>query len=81
MEVLLRALDIYTLIILIRVFMSWIRPNPYHPLVRLIYNVTEPVLEPIRRIIPPIGMGIDISPIVAFFLIRIIRRVILSLLI
>ena len=78
MELLLRILNIYILILFIRVIISWIRPNPYHPFVRLVYQVTEPVLEPIRRVIPPIGMGLDISPVVAFILISIIKRIIIS---
>jgi YggT family protein len=56
--------------ILIRVLLSWI-PNldPYNPLVRLLRQITDPILEPARRIIPPLG-GLDISPIVVLLLIQ-----------
>ena len=57
---------VYMILILIRVIISWIRPNPRNPFVQVIYNLTEPVLSPIRRIIPPIGGAIDISPIILF---------------
>ncbi len=68
-----RILQIYTFVLLIRILMSWI-PNidPYHPVVRLLYQVTEPVLEPARKLIPPIG-AIDISPIVVFIVLGILQ--------
>jgi YggT family protein len=65
--------------ILVRVLLSWINPNPYHPLVQILYQITDPILVPIRRIIPPFGM-LDLSPIVAFIVLDILERVILSIL-
>ncbi len=61
-----RVLQIYTFVLLIRILITWI-PNldPYHPIVQMLFQVTDPVLEPARKLIPPIGM-IDISPIVVF---------------
>lgn len=74
----------YGLLILIRVVLSYVNTNPYgrspdHPVVRLLYRVTEPILAPLRRIIPPIGGTIDISPIVALFIVEIARRILVSL--
>jgi YggT family protein len=63
------------LAILARVLLSWFRLDPYHPVVNFIYQITEPILRPLRNIIPPLGM-IDISPIVALILMDIIRRII-----
>ncbi|MBU0469742.1 MAG: YggT family protein [Candidatus Omnitrophica bacterium] len=51
-------------LILIRALISWVNPDPYNPIVQFLYRTTEPILEPIRRYLPP--MGIDISPIIAF---------------
>ncbi len=65
--------------ILIRVILSWVRVDPYHPLVRIIYQITEPILAPFRRAIPPTA-GLDFSPIVAFFVLELLRRLILGLL-
>lgn len=78
-------LQAYQLLILIRVFLTWVNVNPYrpaidHPLVRVLYRITDPVLEPLRRAIPPIRGTIDISPIVALFALEIMRRIIISLL-
>ena len=62
------VLRIYVWIIIIRAIISWVNPDPYNPIVQFLYHITEPVLRPIRRIIPPIG-GIDISPVVVLIII------------
>jgi YggT family protein len=67
------------LAILVRVLFSWIRPDPYNPFVRMIHLVTDPVLQPLRRVIPPMGM-LDITPIVALILLQIIQQVVVGLL-
>jgi YggT family protein len=68
-----RVLQIYTFVLLIRILITWI-PNldPYHPIVQMLFQVTDPVLEPARKLIPPIGM-IDISPIVVFIALGILQ--------
>jgi YggT family protein len=65
--------------ILIRVLLSWI-PNldRGNPLVQLLAQITDPVLEPARRIIPPIG-GMDLSPIVVLLLLRLLQQVLTSI--
>jgi len=68
------------LAILARVLLSWVQVDPYNPLVQLLFQVTEPILEPFRRVIPPIGM-IDISPIVAIVVLQIVQQVLISTLI
>jgi YggT family protein len=75
----------YQFAILIRVLLSWINVNPYrpaidHPVLQILYRITDPVLEPLRRLIPPIGGTLDISPIVALFALEILRRIVLDLL-
>ncbi len=61
-------LRLYFWIIIIRAIISWVNPDPYNPIVRFLYQITEPVLRPIRKIIPPIG-GLDFSPLVALLII------------
>lgn len=73
------ALELYELLIFVRILMSWLRPDPYHPVVRVIYQLTEPVLEPARRMIPPLGM-FDISPIIVIFVLQLGGRILLSVL-
>ena len=63
------GLTIYIWLIIGRALISWVNPDPYNPIVTFLYRVTEPVLAPIRRWIPPRGMGIDISPIVVILVI------------
>lgn len=77
--------QLYEFLILIRVLLSWVNPNPYspvasHPAVQALYRITDPVLEPIRRTIPPIGGVIDLSPVIALILIDLLRRLVESLL-
>lgn len=68
------------LAILARIILAWLRMDPYHPIVQLLYQITEPVLAPFRRFIPPIGM-IDISPIVALLVLQIARRLVITMLV
>ncbi len=66
----------FNFIILIRVVLSWVNVDPYNPLVRMIYQITEPVLAPIRRIVPPMA-GLDFSPLIAWIGGEILRQLIL----
>lgn len=69
-------------LILIRALISWVNPDPYNPIVQLLYKLTEPVLEPIRRILPlGLRFGLDISPIIAFLLIMFLRSFLIKTLI
>jgi len=66
--------ELYVLILLLRALLSWFpyNPNsPLNPVRRVIFTLTEPVLAPFRRIIPPIGM-LDISFLVAFIVVQVI---------
>lgn len=71
------AFNLYTLAILARVIFSWLRPTTYNPqfrnLIRFIFEITEPVLSPIRKRLP-LTMGIDFSPLIALLLLDLIRR-------
>jgi YggT family protein len=66
------ALTLYWLVLIVRIILSWVPslPEPVQPLARGVYTLTDPVLTPLRNILPPlrIGMGaLDLSPIVVFF--------------
>jgi len=58
-------------LILIRALISWVSADPFNPIVRFLYQTTEPILDPIRHYMPM--MAIDLSPIIAFFLIIFLR--------
>ena len=71
-------LQVYFIVLVARIILSWFPVTPGTPLasiVSILYDLTEPVLGPMRRIIPPVGM-IDISPIVVFFALGILQRAI-----
>jgi len=55
------VIDLFLFAILIRVILSWVNPDPYNPAVALLDRLTDPILRPAQRLLPPIG-GIDLSP-------------------
>jgi YggT family protein len=65
--------------IIIRALLSWFAPNDGTGLSRVLMDVTEPVLAPIRRVLPPVG-GIDFSPILAIILVTLVGRLLISVL-
>ncbi|MEK7846917.1 MAG: YggT family protein [Nitrospinota bacterium] len=71
-------LNLYMWIIIIRAIISWVNPDPYNPIIQFLYQVTEPVLSPIRRIIPTYTTGIDFSPIIVFLLIIFLQNFLVS---
>ncbi len=74
-SILVYALNIYSLILLARVLISWIDPAVNQPISRFLVQLTEPVLAPIRRILPPAG-SLDLSPLVAFLIIAVLSRLV-----
>jgi YggT family protein len=70
------AFQVMSIALIVRVISSWIRVSPYSKWIRWSFVLTEPILRPLRAVIPPIGM-IDVTPIVAFFLLRLVESFIL----
>jgi YggT family protein len=70
-------LQIYEVVLIIRIVMSWIRPDPLHPVVQLVEKVTDPVLEPIRKMLPLSAAGFDFSPIVVIIIIHALKRLVM----
>lgn len=66
------------LIVLVDVVASWILPNPYHPFRQALDRIVEPMMAPIRRIVPPLGM-VDFSPLILLILIQVITTVLANL--
>ena len=67
-------LQLYFWVVIISALMTWIEPNPYNPIVRFIYSVTEPVFNWIREHLPVIFGGIDFSPLVVVLGISFLQR-------
>ena len=76
-ELLNVLLNIYFFTILIQVILSWVNPGGYNPAIALLYSLNEPILSRARRIIPPIS-GFDLSPIVVFIGIQLIKILLVS---
>jgi len=76
-ELLNLLLNIYFFTILIQVILSWVNPGGYNPAVALLYSLNEPILSRARRVIPPIS-GFDLSPIVVFIGIQLIKMLMVS---
>jgi len=67
-------LTIFYWLILVRVLISWVSPDPFNPVVQFLYKTTEPILDPIRKILPlGFRFGIDISPIIAFLVLLFLK--------
>lgn len=74
--VLARLIDIYCLVLLAAVILSWVRPPGRNPLVRIVHAVTEPVLAPIRKVLPAVG-GLDFSPMILLLGLQLLRNLLL----
>jgi YggT family protein len=81
------ALGFYLLVVIARAVISWVNPDPRNAIVRFLYNATEPVLYRVRRRLPLVAGGIDLSPLIVIlgiyflqaFLVQSLRDVALSL--
>jgi YggT family protein len=62
-------LNIYMWVIIIRALISWVNPDPYNPIVQFLVKVTEPVLGPLRKLVPTWKLGVDLSPLIAILII------------
>ena len=72
---------VYYWIVIARVILSWVRigyDSPFRPVVNIIHQLTEPLLGPIRKVIPS-GMGLDFSPIILLFGLQFLQRFLLGL--
>lgn len=73
-EILIQVLWAYSWIVIIAAVMTWINPDPYNPIVRFFYGVTEPVFDVVREYMPVNFGGIDLSPIIVLVVIEIMQR-------
>ena len=77
-----KVLTVYIWIIIAAAVISWVTPNPYNPVVKLLRRLTEPVLAPLRQLLPPWKtFGLDFSPMIVILLIQWVVRPILWMLV
>jgi YggT family protein len=72
LRLLVQLIDLYTIVVVAAVILSWIRLSPGNAVSRFVHTLTEPVLAPARRLIPPFG-GLDISPMLVLIALQLIR--------
>ncbi len=72
MPFLARLIDLYSFVVLVAVILSWVPLDRRNPLVTITHGLTEPVLAPIRRALPPMG-GLDLSPMVLLVALQILK--------
>ncbi|MBP1724997.1 MAG: YggT family protein [Deltaproteobacteria bacterium] len=68
------ALTVYMWLVIARALLSWVNPDPYNPIVRFLYNTTEPVLQALRRRLPLFFGGVDFSPLLVVLVIVFLQR-------
>jgi YggT family protein len=72
-------LDLYSYLIIAAALISWVSPDPRNPIVLVLRQITEPVLAPVRRLLPPWRTGgLDLSPVIVLIAIQLLERVVLS---
>lgn len=74
------ALWLYMWVIIARALVSWVNPDPYNPIVQLLYRATEPVLRPIRQRLPTWQTGIDFSPVIVILAIIFLQQFLIDVL-
>src|SRR5690606_14076258 len=67
------VLYVYSIIVFVAVILSWFHLDPRHPIVRFTAALTEPVLRPIRKVLPPVA-GLDLSPLLLLLGLQLLRR-------
>lgn len=76
-ELLQLTVYVFMVAVIIRVILSWVGPRSYHPVVSLLHSLTDPVMGPARRLLPPMG-GLDLSPILVFIVLGLALRLIVQ---
>jgi len=79
-QILQMVISIYIWIVIIAALVSWVRPDPYNPIVQTLYRLTEPVYAWIRRYIPTVIGGIDLAPLIVIFGLQFIQLFFIRLL-
>ena len=64
----------YIWIIIARALLSWVNPDPYNPIVRFLYRVTEPVLRPVRERLGGFQIGLDFSPMIVILVLYFLKE-------
>jgi len=72
-------LNVYIWIIIIGALLSWVRPDPYNPIVQIIYRLSEPAYKLVRKIMPTVFNGIDLAPLIVIIGLQIVDVVLVNI--
>ena len=75
LELIVNLTGFFMIVIIINALMSWVSPDPTNPVVQLITLISAPIIDPLRRVIPPVGGMIDISPIIAIIVLQVMNAI------
>ena len=78
-EIVHSLLTIYIWIVIIGSLLTWVRPDPYNPIVQIIYRLTEPSYRLVRRIMPTVFNGIDLAPLIIIILLQVIDVILVNI--
>jgi len=67
------AIDALCVLLIVSALLSWVAPNSRHPVIVFLNKVTEPMLVPIRKVVPPVG-GLDLAPLLLLLGLRLLQR-------
>lgn len=78
-SIIINIIFIYKWVIIIGAILSWVNPDPYNPIVQMIYRLTEPAYTFVRRFIPTVFGGLDLSPLIVIFALQFLEIFLSSL--
>lgn len=71
-------LTVYTWVVIIGALLTWVRPDPYNPIVQIIFRLTEPAYRGLRRLMPTVFNGLDLAPLILIVLLNVIDVVLVN---
>lgn len=71
-------ITVYIWVLIIGALLSWVRPDPYNPIVQIIYRLTEPAYRTLRRVMPTVFNGIDLAPLILVILLQVLDVILVN---
>lgn len=71
-------ITVYIWVLIIGALLSWVRPDPYNPIVQIIYRLTEPTYRALRRLMPTVFNGIDLAPLILVILLQVVDVILVN---
>ena len=78
-SLLITIISLYKWVIIISALLSWVQPDPYNPIVQMLYRLTEPAYSMVRRYIPTVFGGMDMAPLILIFALQFLEIFLQSL--